>query len=199
MVTSVSGHLCGKAARYADPGGVRARLSALGRGAFLVSLLPLVACGGDSTGPSHDFLIRSPWDNPASAAVATFRMSPSSPDSIVFEWDPSRRATRYQIAFWRVPSRDSMMLYRVGPAEVPSFGLSVDSPTFARVPVNRDHPSGPTVPVVPHVARLSELDGVVERAGLEGSGPFYFVWSVIAEGGGRRVRSIERHRMVLHR
>lgn len=174
---------------------------AFGRGGWVVGLLGavLVGCGGDPTGPSRNFMIRSPADGPHAAAVAAFSVSPTSTDSIDFAWDPASRATRYDIVFWQVESRDSMLFYRSDPAAPPSFRLPVDRPILTQMPVNTAQPDGPTVPAVAHGVAVREIDELLTAAGLEGNGPYYFVWSVYAEGGGQRVRSIARHRMVLQR
>ena len=176
------------------------------RGFLLVALLAIVATScGDPTEPGPglgDFLIRQPTDSPISTPPS-YTTSPTATDSIHFEWEPSDGAERYTIVFERVETEEQMDSLGATFQDV-TFALEKDDAEVVEVPLGAPPEEGeeddrPLVLVVNHTVALSDVDAVLEQAGLPTGEPLYFVWSVVAHSGSRALRSIEVHRMILTR
>lgn len=177
------------------------RKISMGAWAMLLAVFVMggVAACGDATGPSGDFLIRLPDDNPPSAFVVSFTASQSSTESIDFEWEPATGADSYRVVFWRSADRDAMNQLQ-GDFSSPAFTLEVASPHVSEVEFNPSNDEDErTLTVVQHEARLSDVAAMLSAAGIPAGEQAFFVWSVFAESGGQQWRSIETQRMVLTR
>lgn len=157
----------------------------------------LAAACDDSTGPGDDFLIRLPSDNVVSATVVSFTVSPTSPDSIHFEWEAAPGATSYEITFWRAESRDEMRMLRADYSS-PAFTFDLPTAEVVRVPFTPDDPEDVReLAVVQKKVAYSEVAQLLTELGAAPGQEVYFTWTVHARKGGKSWRSSETQRMVL--
>lgn len=169
------------------------RLTAVG----VLLFAGLAAACEDNTGPGEDFLIRLPTDNVVSATVVSFTISPTSPDSIHFEWEAAPGATSYDITFWRAESRDAMRRLEADYSS-PAFTFDLPTAEVVRVPFNASDPEDQRELAV--VQRKVAYGEVAQRLTELGAAPdqeSYFTWTVHARKGGKTWRSSETQRMVL--
>lgn len=160
------------------------------RSAGLFALLVAVSGCSEPLSPERDFLIRTPARRTTAARPPVYQPSPSSTESMEFEWSPAEGADSYTITFWQGEDEAEIESLEVD-FSAPLITFDVTAPTITEVPVNPENPDDPRrVMLVRHEVPLSEIAAALQSAGIEpDAGRTYTLLSVFAKNGGDEWRS----------